>query len=63
MPNSLGLINSGPAILRDMRRKSLLNAYRHITAELKFKVRVAMVMVYIAGIAYSVGFFSGIAIM
>jgi hypothetical protein len=56
-------IHHGPAILHDMRRKSLINAYRYITAELKFKVRVAMVMVYIAGIAFSVGFFSGVAIM
>jgi hypothetical protein len=62
MPNSLGLINHGPAILRDMRRQSLANFFRFIKVELKWKLRVVMVAVYIAGIAFSVGFFAGVAI-
>jgi hypothetical protein len=33
--------------------ESLVNLYRYIDAELKWKVRLAMVMVYIAGISYS----------
>jgi hypothetical protein len=55
-------IHHGPAILRDIRRKSLVNFIRYISAELKFKVRVAMVMMYVAGIAFSIGFFSGVSI-
>jgi hypothetical protein len=55
-------IHHGRAILRDMRRKSLRNSLRFISSDLKWKVRVAMVAVYITGIAFSVGFFSGVAI-
>jgi hypothetical protein len=56
------IVSHGPEILKGYRRKSLANSFRFITAEFKCKVRVAMVMVYIAGIAFSVGFFSGVAI-
>lgn len=56
-------IHHGPAILREYRKRTWVNALRYITAETKFKVRVGMVMAYVAGIAFSVGTFVGVVFM
>jgi hypothetical protein len=62
MPNKLGLINHGQDILRTMRRDTWSNRYRFMHAEVKYNVRVATIAMYITGIAFSVGFFWGVAI-
>jgi hypothetical protein len=57
-----GVISHGDDILRGIRRASLANFLNFASAETKWRVRMAMVMLYVAGIAFSVGFFVSVAL-